>query len=165
LSAITNKKEEHMAPKASPAVDEKTVVKLIKDGMSIPKAAQQLKVSSSIMAGLFYKLEPVADPKLKFSGTAKQIASARESGLRWERIAARTGKSVAECQKLFKEATGKDYKSSYTGRGRRFDGSAPTAKKTAGNGASKKAAAKGGKSAGKARTRAQRAAKASSSPS
>lgn len=155
-----------MAPKASPAVDEKAVVKLIKEGVSIPKAAQQLKVSSSIMAGLYYKLEPVADPKLKFSGTAKQIASAREEGLRWERIAARTGKSVTECQNLFKEATGKDYKSSYSGRGRRFDGSAPAPKKAAANGkgsAAKKTAAK--KGTGKARTRAQRAAKASSSPS
>ena len=153
-----------MAPKAAPTVDEKAVVKLIKEGTSIPKAASQLKVSSSIMAGLYYKLEPVADPKLKFSGTPKQIADARANGLRWERIAARTGKSVSECQTLFEQHTGKKYTDSYTGRGRRFDGSAPAPKKAAANGKGK---GKGGKAApaGKARTRAQRAAKASSSPS
>ena len=157
-----------MPPKAAPAVDEKAVVKLIKEGVSIPQAAQQLKVSSSIMAGLYYKLEPVANPKLKFSGTAKQIVAAREEGLRWERIAARTGKSVSEVQALFEEASGQKYNKSYAGRGRRFDGSAPAAKKAASNGAGKKAttkAAKGGKGKGKARTRAQRQAKASSSPS
>ena len=152
-----------MPPKASPTVDEKAVVKLIKEGVSIPKAAQQLKVSSSVMAGLFYKLEPVADPSLKFSGTAKQIASARENGLRWERISARTGKSVSDCQKLFEEATGKKYNQSYSGRGRRFDGSAPAPKKAAANGGKGKGKATAAKE--KARTRAQRAAKASSSPS
>lgn len=156
-----------MAPKATPTVDEKAVKQLIKDGVSIPKAAAQLKVSSSVMAGLYYKLEPVVFPKLKFTATPKAIVAARTEGLRWERIAARTGKSVSEVQEMFEKAPGK--KPTYTGRGRRFDGSEPTTKAAASNGrksGDKAASGKGGKAgAGKARTRAQRAAKASASPS
>lgn len=157
-----------MPPKAAPAVDEKAVKQCIKDGVSIPQAATKLKVSSSIMAGLYYKLEPVVFPKLKFNATPKTVVAARAEGLRWERIAYRTGKSVSEVQAMFESAPGKD-KPTYTGRGRRFDGSAPTTKKAASNGAGKKSTAKAaagkGKTAGKARTRAQRAAKASASPS
>lgn len=157
-----------MPPKAAPTVDEKAVKQCIKDGISIPQAATKLKVSSSIMAGLYYKLEPVVFPKLKFNATPKSVAAARAEGLRWERIAYRTGKSVSEVQALFESAPAKD-KVSYVGRGRRFDGSAPAPKKAATNGASKKTSAKASagskKGAGKARTRAQRAAKASASPS
>lgn len=65
--------------------------------------------------------EPLADPSLRFEGTGTNIAEAREKGLRWERIAARTGKSIREVQEMFEEHTGQSYTTSYAGRGRRFD--------------------------------------------
>lgn len=143
------------------AVNEKEVVALIKKGTSVPKAAAALKVAPSVMAGLYYRLEPVADPSLKIEGTpkavAKQIVDGRNAGLRWERLACRSNKTVSEVKSIFEETTGKKAIESYTGRGRHFDA----------NGSSKKAAAPAKKPAAKApatkkqpaRTRAERAAK------
>jgi len=119
-----------MAPSSIPG--DKDVVACIKKGMTIPAAAAQLKVTPSVMAGLYYRLEPVADPSLVIKGTpkgvAKQIVDGRSAGLRWERLAERSGKTVSEVKGIFEEASGVPASQSYSGRGRRFDGSAPAKK-------------------------------------
>jgi hypothetical protein len=122
-----------MAPSSIPG--DKDVVACIKKGMSIPAAAAQMKVTPSVMAGLYYRLEPVADPSLVIKGTpkgvAKQIVDGRSAGLRWERLAERSGKTVSEVKGIFEEASGVPASQSYSGRGRRFDGSAPAKKEKA----------------------------------
>lgn len=95
---------------------------------AIPFYAGKLNMPvNSATAGEIYKAEPLADPSLKLSGAA--LAKELKSGsLRWERIAARSGKSVSELKKQYKELTGSDANTRYTGRGRRtFDGSAKPA--------------------------------------
>lgn len=83
-------------------------------------------------------------------GTSASVKKLRTAGDRWEMIAAKTGKSVAEVKQLFKDGGG-DPESSYTGRGRpvgQGTGKKPAAK---GKAASTKAApAKRGRPAGKA---------------
>jgi len=151
-----------MAPSKSASVSDKEVVALIKKGVSIPKAAEQLKVTSSLMAKMYYQLEPVADPSLKIEGTPKGVAKAivdgRNGGLRWERLAARSGKSVSEVKAIFEETTGIKAIESYSGRGRHFGNGAAPAKKTAEKATTTKKAPVT-KKAPKARTRAERAVK------
>jgi hypothetical protein len=65
-----------------------------------------------------------ADPKLKIPATGAAIKKARESGLRWPRIAARAGVSEAKAKSLFEEHTGQNARDSYTGRGRNWSGTA-----------------------------------------
>jgi len=151
-----------MAPSKSPTVSDKDVVALIKKGVSINDAAAQLKTTPSAMAGMYFKLESVADPSLKIVGTPKQVAKGivegRNEGVRWEKLAARSDKSVKEVKEIFEGATGIPAIESYSGKGRRFDGSAPAkkapaAKKTP---VGRKPATK---ATPKARTRAERAKK------
>ncbi len=125
---------------------------------------------------VMWQAEPVAWPELQLK-TNKQIAKAREAGVRMERLVARSGKSKSEVLKAL-EAEGVD-PSAYVGRGRRHDGSAPattsssstaTSGRGKGRGASGRRAASGGGKAtaaapARARTRADRQAKAASNPS
>lgn len=126
---------------------------------------------------VMWQAEPVAWPELQLK-TNKQIAKAREAGVRMERLVARSGKSKSEVLKAL-EAEGVD-PSAYVGRGRRHDGSAPaTTSSSSGNGGSgrgkgrgasgRRAASGGGKATAaapaRARTRADRQAKAASNPS
>src|SRR5207237_7473112 len=54
------------------------------------------------------KAEVEADPSLKIKPTGAAIVNAREKeGLRWPRIAARTGLSVSEVKAKFEEHSGK----------------------------------------------------------
>lgn len=160
-----------MAPsKTAKDVTDKQVQAFIKRGLSIPAAAAEAKVSSSVMAGLFYKNEHVVDTSLAITGTPKQKAKAivaqRGEGVRWERLAERAGMTLAEVKEAFKAETGTDPEKSYAGRGRRFDGSKAAPRAAAANGGRGKSAAtaaRGGKAKagpGKARTRAERQAKA-----
>lgn len=48
-----------------------------------------------------------ADPSLKIKATGPNIEKARNQGVRWPRIAARTGLSVTEAQKMYETHTGK----------------------------------------------------------
>jgi AraC-like DNA-binding protein len=160
-----------MAEKTSDLKNER-LIKLLKSDPDQPESFYSDKVGidrNKVGPAIWFN-EPLADPSLKFKGTPTNIVKAREQGLRWERIAARTGMSVSEVQKAFEEKTGKEYKTSYTGRGRNFNG--PGAKKAASKKATSKAtsgrrAAKNGnakkapaKRGARARTRAERQAKA-----
>jgi hypothetical protein len=146
------------------------VIKLLKSNpdQSMQFYANKLGVPLGAVGAYVYRLEPVANPKLKIPATEASVTKARDSeGLRWERIAARTGKSVAEAKRLYKG----DPNKSYTGRGRDFSG---TARKATSSGAGTKgrqaatgkgtsgrrAAASGSKSTGRAagRTRGQKTA-------
>lgn len=145
------------------------------------KFAEALGIPAAKKGAVLWALEPQAFPELKIKGTPANIVKARNNGLRWERIAARTGMSVAQVQKAFEEHTGESAASSYTGRGRNYTGQAsakpekkaasgrkPAATEKAGTSgrraAASKPAASGGKPA-RARTRAERQAKAGKSPS
>lgn len=127
---------------------------------------------------IMWQAEPVAWPELQLK-TNKQIAKARESGVRMERLVARSGKSKADVLKAL-EAEGVD-PSAYVGRGRRHDGSsASTTSSSSGSGkgrgsgngrgsSGRRAAANSGAGKGaapaRARTRAERQAKNAGNPS
>lgn len=106
-------------------IDDRAVLRHIRKGTTIPKAAQDLGVHPSTMADAYYRLEPVADPSLVISGNKGQVASAivraRNSGLRWERIALRAGKTVAEVKSIYTAKAKVDADSTYTGRGRHYE--------------------------------------------
>jgi hypothetical protein len=140
---------------------------------SIAFYAKELGVAVGSLGPTIWRMEPVARPSLQFKGNKSEIVKARKNGMRWERIAARTGLSIAEAKRVGgKEAD------VYTGRGARFDGSKPASGATSGRrggrgqaratSGRRQAASNGRKTAGKprARTRAEAAAKrAGRSPS
>lgn len=145
-------------------VTDDKVVKLLKQhpDQSMQFYADKLGIALGAVGAYVYRLEPVANPKLKIPATEASITKARnDQGMRWERIAARTGLSVAEVKRRFKG----DPNKSYSGRGRNFSGTASKTKPAAsgnkggGKGTSGRRAASGGKGAqagrGRARTRAE----------
>lgn len=148
-------------------VTDDKVLKLLKQhpDQSMQFYADKLGIALGAVGAYVYRLEPVANPKLKIPATEASITKARDNeGMRWERIAARTGLSVAEVKRRYKG----DPNKSYTGRGRNFSGTASTKKATTANkggggkGTSGRRAASGAKSGGKpaagrgrARTRAE----------
>lgn len=69
---------------------------------------------------LGWKLEVLKDPSLKLEPSADAIVEARNSGLRWGRIALRSGIGETKARKLFEDATGVSSDASYAGRGRKF---------------------------------------------
>lgn len=73
-----------------------------------------------------------ADPSLKIPATGKGIVKARNEGLRWPRIAARTGLSETKAKELFEAESGTSASESYTGRGRNWSGTASSAPKRGG---------------------------------
>jgi hypothetical protein len=112
--------------------------------------ADKLNIPKTQIGPLIWFNEPIANPKLKFPGNKANIVKARKDGIRWERIAARTGKSVAEC----KEIGGKEAAEIYTGRGRPVGSYTPgksggSGKKQAGRGTSGRRQAQGNKQAGR----------------
>lgn len=161
------------------ALKDSDIIPQIKKGVSFRDAAAKAKVSVAEMERNYYRLEPVADPKLKITGTPKQVAkqivdgrhgSGDEPGLRWERLAARSGKTVSEVKKIYEDATGKSHLESYTGRGRNFAGNGqvkskanPKAKPAAG--AAVRTKQPPAKTKTKARTRQARQQKAGRNPS
>lgn len=85
-----------------------------------------------------YMAEVDAFPKLKIKATPAAIANARDKqGIRWPRIAARTGESVSQVQKMYEGHTGKSAADSYTGRGRKFNGASAPASRASGKAAPK----------------------------
>jgi hypothetical protein len=100
-------------------VTDKQVIALLRKSPdeSIAFYAKELGVPTGSIGPTIWRLEPEADPKLKFKGNKTDIVKARKDGVRWERIAARTGMSVADA----KRTGGKDA-DIYTGRGRDFSG-------------------------------------------
>lgn len=94
-------------------------------------------IPKSQMLANLVKAEVEADPSLKIKFTGAQVVNAREKeGLRWPRIAARTGHSIAEVKALFEEHSGKSAAEAYTGRGRNFANGGGTPRKTSGAGRS-----------------------------
>src|SRR4051794_39246411 len=84
---------------------------------SVPAVAREMKEDlNGAFVTLVYQAEPVAFPELKISGNKSGVEKGRKSGLRFERIAARSGLTLAQV-KEFAEAAG--VADLYTGRGRR----------------------------------------------
>src|SRR5438477_13154355 len=79
--------------------------------------AEELGVKIPTAMTLYFTAELEIDPKLNIAGTPKAVKQARDTGVRWPRIAVRTGKSEAEVKKMYTEAGG-NVANSYTGRGR-----------------------------------------------
>ena len=92
-------------------------VKAIESGKTRSEFVKARKsVKESVSSRAWYVAEPIVDPSLKFEATVGSVAKARKSGMRWERIAARTDKPVSELTKLAKKS--KQAKSlEYTGKG------------------------------------------------
>ena len=89
----------------------KEVVALLKKGKSLGETAKELGVTVNQIAPTYYKAEPIADPSLKIDDDAKSIVAARdEDGLRWERIAARSGLTVGKVKALHEEGGGDEAK-------------------------------------------------------
>ena len=90
-------------------------------------------IPKSQMLANLVKAEVEADPTLKIKFTGAQVVNARDKdGLRWPRIAARTGHSVTEVKALYEEHSGKSAAEAYTGRGRNFAGGGGSKTKTSG---------------------------------
>lgn len=84
------------------------------------RIAERVGFAPELVERLAWVSEPIADPSLRFDGTPGAIREARDGGLRWERIAARTGLSVSTVRARYAEASGKVSETTYAGRGRRF---------------------------------------------
>jgi hypothetical protein len=138
------------------------------DGMNtdIPALAEDLGATAKEIVLDVWRLEPEAVPRLKFKANKGNIVKARRDGVRWERIASRTGVSVSEAQSI----GGQEAADAYTGRGSRGNsggtkkaasGRRQAQAKSQGTSGRRQGAQKG--QAGRkprARTRAERAAKA-----
>ena len=105
-------------------INDTAVKRHIKKGDSSAVAAAAMGIHPSTMADAYYRLEPVVDPTLVISGTpkqvAKQIVKLRNSGVRWERLAARSGLSYKAVKDVYTAESGVDADSTYTGKGRKY---------------------------------------------
>lgn len=132
--------------------------------------ADELGIKVSQVGKIVWPLEHKAFPALAIKGTGANIAKARKSGVRWEKIALRSGMTVPAVKKLYEEHTGEDASASYTGRGRKTfenggggssSGKASGGRRTAGRSAGtsgRRAAAKGATAGRRGAGRRQRAA-------
>jgi len=96
---------------------------------SVPKVADEIgeELSGALITQI-YEAEAVAFPELVVKGTQAGVKQARESGLRFERIAARSGLTVGEVRDFAEKAgVGADF---YIGRGRRQNGASGGTTKT-----------------------------------
>ena len=89
-------------PAAAPDINDAKIVAPLKKGATSAEAAKALGVNTDEVPGWWrrcWRLEPVANPSLKIDPTPKAVAAARGAGLRWERIAARSGMTVPAVKK------------------------------------------------------------------
>lgn len=104
----------------------KTIAELRESGMSWVDVAAQLGCSTDQAVKRGWHEVDAANPIEAKPGTdahAKAVVKLRDvEALRWERIATRAGISVKAVRELYTETTGTPWQSSYTGRGRRFEG-------------------------------------------
>lgn len=117
---------------------DKEVVAFLKKNpdAKVPAVAREFGVSAAAIVATVWRLEAVADPSLAVGTSPTAVANARDKeGLRWERIAARSGLSVADVKRKYTEKTGLQPEQSYTGRGRDFTGSGGTKSKAKATGA------------------------------
>ena len=89
--------------------------RVLDESISEKEACEASGIAPNKIGPALWEAEPVAVPEAKFSATKESILDARKNGVRWERIAARTGVSVPEA----KEIGGREAQETYTGRGRR----------------------------------------------
>lgn len=141
-------------------VNASKLVGLIKKGKTLPEAANEMGQPVAIIGPHYYRAEVEANPKLKFKATPTSVVRAHDvEGLRWDRIAARTGLSVSAVKEMYSEKG--DLKNAYTGRGRK-GGSTPAAgrgsssRKTAAASRKTGTARKGGAGGSKKKTAASR---------
>ena len=92
------------------------------DGTPYKDLAEKHNMPVALVVDHAYVGEPLADPSLVIKGRndaelGKALRKGREAGLRWERLAARSGKTIAEVKKLV-TAAGLDPNASWTGKGR-----------------------------------------------
>jgi hypothetical protein len=100
---------------------------------SVPAVARELgeDLNGSFVSDV-YEAEPVAFPGLKLPATKNGVKQGRNANLRFERIAARTGLSVAEVKEMAEDVgMGQGH---YIGRGRRGNGNGGGAKPKASSG-------------------------------
>lgn len=95
---------------------------------SVPAVARDLGVELSDVKDI-YQAEPIAFPELKLPATQKGVEKGVKSGLRDERIAARTGLTLAEVRD-FKDKAGVG--GEYLGRGRKPGGGTSKPKASSG---------------------------------
>lgn len=115
-------------------IDARTVTKLAnlvkkEPGNSERYYAEKSGIPMGQILRYLVRAELEADPSLKIPATAAAITKARDTdGLRWPRIAFRAGISESAAQELYEQKNGNGSATkSYTGRGRKHDGSAMTA--------------------------------------
>jgi hypothetical protein len=82
--------------------------------------AEASGIAQGQIASVLYKAELEADPSKKLPATQAGVVKGRNAGLRWPRIAAYTGLTITKVKELA-EAGG--VAETYSGRGRKFDGS------------------------------------------
>lgn len=109
-------------PRARQEFDISEIAEMIEEGLSLPAVADELGVTGGQVAKAYYEAELQLDSSLAIKPTGAAIEKARNEGLRWERIAVYSDLPVSEVKALWEERTGEDPKTSYTGRGRRFEG-------------------------------------------
>lgn len=107
--------------KSKSDVTQKDVDRLQKQDYSLEAAAEELGVAPSSIATAYYLAEVNNDPDLAIDGSdravAKGIVAQRKQGVRWVRLAARSGLSQATVKKIWEEETGIPPNETWTGRG------------------------------------------------
>jgi len=102
-------------------VNQRDVDRLQKQGLKLEEAADELGVAPSTIANAYYLAEVNNDPDLAIEGTeraiAKGIVAQRKQGVRWVRLAARSGLSQARVKAIWEEETGIPANETWTGRG------------------------------------------------
>lgn len=151
------RREHKMAKEVTDAQFNKLVAEVKKNpGQSERHYSEASGIASGQIGPALWRAEPVADPSLKIKATGAAIVNAREKlGLRWPRIAARTGLSVTEVKSKFEEHSGKSASESYSGRGRNFSNGGGTTKSSGSGrktGAGRKAGTSGRRAAAKTKT-------------
>lgn len=99
------------------------------------KIAAELGIEIKHVAKTVWPFEHIAFPELEIKSTektiGKKVVAARAAGIRWERIAHRTGKTISEVKAAYTAESGEDAGKSYTGRGKPPEGTAPASGKPA----------------------------------
>jgi hypothetical protein len=102
-------------------VTQKDVDRLQKQDMTLEQAAEELEVAPSTIATAYYQAEINNDPSVEIKGSerqkAKGIVAQRKQGVRWRRLAVRSGLSEARVKEVWEEETGIPYNETWTGRG------------------------------------------------
>jgi hypothetical protein len=94
----------------------KAAVNAVTAGKTRSEFIAKRSESAAIASRAFYAAEPIVSPELKFEGKVGTVAKARKDGMRWERIAYRTGLSVTEVKELARKSK-RAADLSYTGKG------------------------------------------------